>query len=295
MAEAEWTEAGAAYPYPFGGEFGLPDARVARNGIVDAGTQALARSGQQINMRQRLDALEPQPVSGLRRWPLVDSLGRELAQLEKLGNRWQLLEPGGGDVIYMDQQNSRGHLLVQGRGCMVNDELEESHALVAFNAGDRRTLPEGASIVPFRLRAFIDRRALPKRRGFTRVRTMLDDFFAGSDADPGGHGPVDELADPGFSSSERFLGIDGRARTYATYNGKPPYHGAIYISINTTGVHGGGIVRGVAQVGDEIERVDEIGYGDPNSESGTPVATWYYGRVAGTRLAGWIPERYSTA
>jgi hypothetical protein len=50
-------------------------------------------------------------------------------------------------------------------------------------------------------------------------------------------------------------------------------------------------VRGVARVGDEIERVDEIDRCDTNSASGTPLAHWFYARLKGTRLAGWVPER----
>ena len=289
----DWPQAGTPYPYPFSdASFGLPDSRTGRAGVLDAGTQALARAGRRINMRLTLDTLERNPEEGgRRRWTLVDSLGRELAVIEQHRDRWELSEPQDGPVIYRDMRRSRGHLLVQGRGCMVDDQLEERHALVAFNAGDRSTIPPGASIIPYRLRAFIDRRALPPRIGLARVRGAVDGFAAGCGESPAGEGVLTTLEDPGFGHAERFLGTDGRARTYATYNAKRPYGGAIYLSINTTGVHGGGIVRGVARAGDELELLDEIGYCDPNAASGTPVAGWIYGRVAGTRLAGWVPER----
>ena len=289
----DWEQPGTAYGYPFGNApFGLPDSRIGRAGALDAGTQALARSGRRINMRLTLDTLERNPEeSGRRRWTLVDSLGRELAVIEQHRDRWELSEPQDGPVIYRDGRRSRGHLLVQGRGCMADDDLEERHALVAFNASDRSTIPPAASIIPYRLRAFIDRRALPRRTGLTRVRGAVDDFAAGRGESPEAAGTPATLEDPGFGHTERFLGTDGRRRTYATYNAKRPYAGAIYLSINTTGVHGGGIVRGVARAGDELELLDEIGYCDPNAASGTPIAGWNYGRVAGTRLEGWIPER----
>jgi hypothetical protein len=81
------------------------------------------------------------------------------------------------------------------------------------------------------------------------------------------------------------------ARTYATYNVKRRYRGARYLLVNTTGVHGGGIVRGVLRADDPVSVVDALGYCDPNAVGGEPVATWSLVRLPGTRLEGWLPNR----
>jgi hypothetical protein len=246
-------------------------------------------------MRRYVASLERNPAEDhRRRWPLVDSLGRPLALIEQYHDRWELVDPDSRSTLYVDHVPNPRKLLVQGRGAMVSDELEESHALLAFNAADRSTIPPGASIVPFRLRAFIDRRALPRHNSaWQRIRGVIDRYAAGAgDVETrSAAAQAQPLADPGFdSNADKFVGHDGRARTYATYNAKPPYGGAMYLLINTPGVLGGGIVRGVVRAGDDFEPMDEFGYADPNVRLGAPpVATWLYGGVSGTRLAGWVP------
>jgi hypothetical protein len=285
----EWTIAARQYPYPFGpGEHGLPESRSAVHGTSDLGTAEWARRGRRLNMRRALDTLARNPErDGRRSWPLLDSFGRTIALIERHADSWELSDPATGQAVFIDRSLDRRQIEVQGRGCMVDDELERSHALVAFRALDRAALPAGASIVPFRLRAFVDRSALP-----APVRHDVDDYDAGSGGSALTAGTPGELRDPGFNSDEGFLGEDGKQRTYATYNAKPPFHGAIYFSVNTTGVHGGGIVRGVARAGDAFEPLDEFGYADPNvSDGGEPLATWVYGRLGGTRMFGWVPVR----
>jgi hypothetical protein len=296
MRNSSWDDGEHVYPYPFNGTpYGLPPSRRGRHGALDAGTQALASKGRLINMRRYIASLDRNPEEDhRRRWPLVDSLGRPLALIEQHDDRWELLDPVTRSSIYVDHVLNPRKLLVQGRGAMASDDLEESHALLAFNAGDRSTIPQGASIVPYRVRAFIDRRALPGHNSaWQRIRGAIDRYAAGEgDAEPGSAEPQTQpLADPGFdSNADKFVGHDGRARTYATYNAKPPYGGAMYLLINTPGVLGGGIVRGVVRAGDGFEPLDEFGYPDPNVRLGArPVATWLYGRVSGTRLAGWVP------
>jgi hypothetical protein len=292
---SDWQDGGTPYPYPFGlGEYGLPESRCARSGTEDLGTQAWARERRYLNMRRRFDALEPNPDAGGRAsWPVVDSFGRPLATIERAIDSWVLSHPETEARLYADSSLDPGKLEVQGRGCMVDDDLEEGYALVAFHAADRSGLRPGESLVGYGLRAFIPRAALPKRnaRG-QRIRADVDDYDAGcggSDLPPGAPAP---LEDPGFASSERFLGEDGIARSYATYNAKAPFEGAIYFSVNTTGVHGGGIARGVARAGDLFEPVDEFDYPDPNhSPDLPPLAKWTYGRLAQTRMWGWVPVR----
>jgi hypothetical protein len=123
------------------------------------------------------------------------------------------------------------------------------------------------------------------------ARAAVDHYKTG----PGGSGlnpqVVDTVRDPGFGNREAFFGEDGKKRSYATYNAKSPFGGAIYFSVNTTGVHGGGVVRGVARVEDAFEHLDGFGYSDPNIVEGNPLARWIYGRLVGTRMFGWVPVR----
>jgi len=122
------------------------------------------------------------------------------------------------------------------------------HALVAFNALDRSTLPAGATIVPFQLRAFLPRDALP-------------------------------------ATNESGAAIRGEVDLYNA--------NARYFVIDSTGVGGGGIVRGVMRAGDPVAGRDGFGYCDPNHlrSLARPAATWRYGSVAGTRMAGWFAAR----
>ena len=98
-------------------------------------------------------------------------------------------------------------------------------------------------------------------------------------------------ATPGFDPlTHAFAGEDGLGRPYATYNVKSLYGGARYLMVNTTGVHGGGIVRSVLRGREPVARLDGFGYCDPNALGARPVARWSYVRAPGTRLGGWIAD-----
>jgi hypothetical protein len=242
-------------------------------------------------MQRALSTFAPNPADGGRlRWPLLDSFGRSLALLERYNDRWEVTDPDTGALVYTDTTLDSDELVVQGRGCMTDDALQASYALVAFDANDRSTIPTGTSIVPYRIRAFIDQRALP-----ADVQSSLDSYVAGCG---GGFGrtPAAPAAvdDPAYdSNSEKYYGEDGVARTYSNYNVKPPYKNARYFIINSTGVHGGGIVRGVVQAGDQVGQSDRFDYCDPNyvSSLAAPVADWLYGQIGITRMWGWFPLR----
>ena len=291
----EWPDGLSPYPYPFHGvEFDLPECRLGARGTADHGTHALLPH--RINMRRPLGSLEPNPAEGGRvRWALVDSFGRSLAVLERHADRWETTAPDTGTVIYRDRTLSTRQFTVQGRGCMVSDELESRHALVAFDARDRTGLGPGDTIVPFQLRAFIDRAALPEQNEAGQpIRAVVDDYSAGCGASPAVGEPPAALPDTDYDSDrEQFYGQDGLARTYATYNVKHRYRNARYFLIDTTGVGGGGIVRGVVRAEDPVAAMDGFAYCDPNRLRSlpVPVATWTYGQVAGTRMSGWFPRR----
>jgi hypothetical protein len=267
----------------------LDRARAGSRGAEDLSIDVWRGRGQELTLRLPLRGLEENPEEGARRWPMLDSLGRTLLVLEQAGGGFVASDPDSGAPIHED---ARAQLSLQGRGAMADPALEERHALVAFDARDRSGLAPGASIVPYRIRAFVGRDALPRRSGFTNVRRAVDRAAAGSgecELPPIGRG---RLTDPGFRHDERFVGEDGRARTYATYSAKHPYRDAMYLTVNTTGVHGGGIVRAVAREGDEIELLDELPEADSNAEDGVPIARWRYIHLVGTSIYGWVPARW---
>jgi hypothetical protein len=284
----------------------LARSRQGRNGSQDLSIDVWRSRGRELNLRLPLPGLEPNPdADGKRRWPMLDSLGRPLLVLEQDGGTFTATDPdkgfvtvepgsvvtfasGSGVLIHQDR---RARLSLQGRGAMADAELEASSALLAFDARDRSDLPPGASIVPYRVRAFIARAALPRRSGLRRIRAEVDRAVTGDGESDLAVLSREPLSDPSFRHDERFVGEDGRARTYATYNAKPPYGDAIYLTVNTTGVHGGGIVRAVAREGDEVEILDELPDPDTNAEGGTPIARWRFVRLAGTPICGWVPTR----
>ncbi|HEX8854165.1 MAG TPA: hypothetical protein VF752_01090 [Thermoleophilaceae bacterium] len=267
----------------------LERQRAGPNGASDLSIDVWRSRGRELNLRMPFPGLEQNPDDGgRRRWPMLDSLGRTLALLEQDADGLVTTDPETGREIHRERT---GRLSLQGRGAMADGALESSQALVAFDARDRSELAPGASIVPFRIRAFVSRDALPRRVGFSRVRAKVD--TARTDRGECDLTPLSRvpLQDPGFRSDERFVGEDGRARTYATYSAKRPYGGAMYICVNTTGVHGGGIVRAVAREGDEVDVLDELPEPDSNAASGTPLACWRFLRLAGTSICGWVPAR----
>ena len=303
----QWEQGDRPYPYPFplGGdqlperarpEFWLPDSRQALGGTEDIGTQEWERRGRKLNSRRRFDTLEQNPDRGnRRRWRMFDSFGRPLCFIEKHDDHWAMSDEAG-DELYRDRSKGWDQLELQGRGCMAEEALESTHALVAFRAHDRAKLG-GASLMPYQLRAFIPRPALPVQNARGQaIRGAVDDYSVGCGIAPPGSEPASgsarPLGDPGFDSNEeKFLGTDGIDRTYATYNAKSPYAGAIYFLANTTGVRGGGIVRGVARPDDMFTPLDEFPYADPNVFHGEPVARWRYGQIGEANMWGWVPHR----
>lgn len=304
-----WRDGSNPYPFPFpgGGRFHLPECRIARHGTRDAG------SPQGMHARRYFDALVPlRSRGGRRRWTLVDSFGEPLAVLARQGRLWSVRDPVTGAEIYRGSygpppgQPRRGFEFrtrkfeLQGRGCMVNDDLERRYALVVVDVDPNRTrvggrrLSRRTSVTPLQLRAFVDRRALPRRnwRG-QPIAGAVDRFYPGC----GGSFLAEEepltVSSPRFSERRHYwLGTDGLPRTYAFYNAKANYFGARYFLISTTGVRFGGIARGVVRESHPVTVVDDFGYCDPNGWR-RPAATWSFGRVAGTRMWGWFPRRCS--
>src|SRR4051795_4569603 len=289
----DWASGTTAFAYE---NFDLPECRLGLASLRDYGTQALELEGTQINMRRNLERLLPNPTEKRQRvrWPLVDSFGRTLAYITRETDHWTTWNLKNRE-IYRDYSLDADQFTVQGRGCMTSDTLESQYALVAFSANDRSTIPAGASIVPYQIRAFIDRRALPETNAAGEpIRAAVDDYRAGCGSSGLTRATATTLANPNYdSNADQYYGEDGRARTFATYNTKPLYQNARYLSINSTSVHGGGIVRGVIQQKDLVAQVDRFGYCDPNAIAASAGATWLNGRIATSRIWGWLPKRCS--
>jgi hypothetical protein len=208
---------------------------------------------------------------------MVDSFGDAVCRVTITGDGCRVTDPAG-DVVLGEDDDPR--LELQGRGAMVDDALERRHALVAVKAG-------------VRIRAFVETRALPSRnaRGQS-IREAVGDYDTGHGGSSLPTLPPRPLGDPDFATSERFLGTDDIGRTYSTYNAKPHLGGAVYFMVNTTGVFGGGIVRGVARSSTMFQEADRMAECDPNVAAGDPaICRWVYGRIADTRMWGWVAER----
>lgn len=270
----------------------LPLERKGQRGTRDVGTEGWRRRGKKLHMRRDFSELTKNPSEGgKRRWPLFDSMGRKLCYIEQHSNGWQMRDPRSNKLLYSDRSLDSDQLEIQGEASMESAHAERGMALIKFRANDRSTLAPGQSVVPFGLAAFIPRQALPatnERR--QAIRADVGRYRTGAGSSRLTPLRTITLASPGFSSDEKFVGTDGIERSYATYDAKNPYRGAQYIMVNTTGVKGGGVVRAVARAGDQFEVLDEMPRPDRNA-LGAFGARWIYGRLAGTRIHGWIPLR----
>jgi hypothetical protein len=251
----------------------LPDEREGIYGTRDRGRDAI---GRRLNSRRVFEAFLPNRTGEVE-WSLDDSFGARIAVLRREGRTWQLWSPDASTLVG-DDPAPRFEL--QGRGAMVDDRLEDRHALVAIKAGAR-------------LRCFIARAALPRRnRAGRAIRSVVDDYDAGRGGSSLATAPPVALHDPDFAVREGFLGTDDIKRTYTTYNAKPHFGAAIYVMVNTTGVYGGGIVRAVARMGMPFHEADRIGTPDDNvAADQAPVCQWVYGRIGDSRIWGWVAER----
>jgi hypothetical protein len=128
-----------------------------------------------------------------------------------------------------------------------------------------------------------------------------------------GHGGVStsHAQRPGFGPAEHYVGdsskCDGRSGDgcgrYRNYQGPPGVQGhadfakLVDLTISTTGVDSGGVVRAILPAGVEYEEHDRIGYADSNvpCEQEHRVAKWRFGRIVGSQntMWGWIPTRVS--
>lgn len=183
------------------------------------------------------------------------------------------------------------------------------------------------------LRGFVERRALPPRFRYDKngKRLPAGSPMIRSRADIDHFGPkcADAIDSAGLPRLRTALHQDFGDASRATdlYQGastikrcKPPYlphgrgasdpscgaplsnysapsgfaPGVRLLTINTTGIAGGGIVRAITRTTRPFDQIDEIGYTDPNVPCGhRPVARWVFGDAnpGGKPLLGWLPTR----
>ncbi len=301
------------YPAP-----NLPSCRVGLRGTEDRTSRKAGRYFERLK-----------PIDGQRSYVLKDTFDRPVTTLEwkrkspiaRLPNRW-------GWYVgkkWAGRDASRA-FEVQGQACklatvpvysVVNGQLVTSYqwvrdpqyVMIAFNPslGTRKRKNRPNQTRKLRFRAFIDRRALPgwanrvaKRHDFgcgsSTLGPMLPQMLLGAYSFKSGYGPRRQYIVGqyfGESASPMDL-LPGETKIhnnmpYNAYNAKPQFNRAVYAMINTTGVSGGGMVRGIARAGvDRFTLTDEMTYCDPNytlrkmllKRRGKRVSKWSYFELA---------------
>ena len=301
------------YPAP-----NLPSCRVGRLGTEDRTSKKAARYFESLN-----------PIDGKFNYELKDSFDRvvttirweEESPIERLPQRWGWYV--GSKWAGHDASRA---FEVQGNACklkvapvvtLVNGApvttyqwvRDTDYVMIAFNPAlgspNRKWRPNQTGRL--RVRAFVDRRALP---GWLNFVANKYDFGCGGSTLTPRQAPA-TLVGPNFKSGYgahrqymigQYFGesaspsdlLPGESKThnnmpYNAYNPKPQFGGAMYAMNNTTGIAGGGMVRGIVRDGvDQITALDEMTYCDPNytlrglmlKRYGRRVSKWKYFELA---------------
>lgn len=301
------------YPAP-----NLPSCRIGLRGTEDRTSRKASSFFEDLK-----------PIDGQRSYVLRDTFDRPVVTLEwkeespiaRLPNRWGWYV--GPKWAGRDAERA---FEVQGNACKlkavpvpitVNGQVittyqwvrDPQYVMIAYNPAlgttDRKSRPNQTTALRFR--AFIDRRALP---GWANMVANRYDFGCGSSAltpmipqmqlgsyfFKSGYGPRRQYIVGqyfGESASPMDL-LPGETKIhnnmpYNAYNPKPQFNNSVYTMINSTGVAGGGMVRGVARAGaDRFTLLDEMTYCDPNytlrnmllKRHGRRVSKWSYFELA---------------
>lgn len=273
----------APYPRP-----NLPTCRVGRFGTEDRGTD---KAGKFIPMLQAID--------GSRSYELKDTFDRTVATLQWLDDPPVKFHPSKWGWFINGQwagHDATRAIEVQGNACKLVSVATASgpmwvrdpaYTMIAFNPSlgspGRGYLPRRNKHL--RVRAFIDRRALPssvasyaasRNHDFGcgesdvppwQAESTLSDFQFRSDFGPGkeymrgyyfGEGAVTRFVLAGERKLYNYM-------PYSNYNPRPLLNGAAYAMIASTAVAGGGMVRGLVRANvDRFTLYDEMRYCDPN-------------------------------
>jgi hypothetical protein len=249
------------------GYWGVPDCLLAYYGKQDYGAQVWA-SHYSRDITDHV-AVSTADFDGSKSWPMTDSLGRTFAYLRESAGGFQTVTSGGSVI----DSASSGNVILRAVGCQDSSTLDSSHMLVQIKADD------GSGT-----QAFVARSAFS-----STIRSQISaDTGCGSGQTALFAGPI---GNPGVSGNFRDGG--GDPHPYTTYNAKPEYGNVFYLNVNSTDVQGGGIVRGLIRVGDNIDVEDERTYCDKNRYDGPGVKWWYIGVPTGNtdrpKIYGWVP------
>jgi hypothetical protein len=271
----------ASYPAP-----NLPSCRVGRFGTEDRATH---KGGQNFAMLE--------PVDGATTYEFKDTFDRRLATLTwnetppdaRRPSQWGWFIDGKwaghSATRAFEAQSNACKLVAQQTPTGVRWVRDFRYTMVLFNpllgSPGKGYRPSGAKNL--RIRAFIDRRAVPTEAQAEsdehdfgcgesvlkpRIAAQtLKDFQFHSGFGPGnsylrgyyfGEGPTTVAALPGETRVRNTYPFD-------VYNPRHQFNHATYTMVNTTGVAGGGMVRGVVQsTVDNFTLYDEMRYCDPN-------------------------------
>lgn len=278
-----WPGAKHRYPAP-----NLPSCRVGARGTEDRATR---KGGK--HFRTLL------PVDGQMVYAFKDSFDRPVASLAfhavspipgrpsrwgwYVDGRWA----GHGASRAFEAQSEACKLVAEptpdgGGWSWVRDPR---YVMVAFNPTlgrhSRRFTPKNA--VRRRLRAFVDRRAVPARQ--LEVAERFDFGCGASELSPRAaprtlrsvvfHSGVTRdgrrIRDYYFGEATQVLGSQPNGKHLYNhfplrhYNPRPQFNHSTYAMASTTGVASGGMVRGVVRTGhDRFTQLDEMRYCDPN-------------------------------
>lgn len=273
----------APYPSP-----NLPACRVGRFGTED---RAAHKAGKYFPMLEAID--------GQRSYEFRDSFDRHIATLTWQDqspvsyhpSRWGWYIDGkwaGHDATRAFELQSTACKFVPAPDAATGGwkwVRDSRYVMVSFapNLGSPGSGSAPKGVKDLRVRAFLDRRAIPPELlGYAETYdlgcgastlaprlapTTLRGYSFTSGLGPGnsylrgyyfGEGPTTIATLPGESKIYNTYRLD-------VYNPRPHYNNATYAMVNTTGVAGGGIVRGIVQsTNDSFSLYDEMRYCDPN-------------------------------
>ncbi|MGH2906012.1 MAG: hypothetical protein ACRDKI_04495 [Solirubrobacterales bacterium] len=269
----------ADYPAP-----NLPSCRIGSRGSEDRTSR---KAGQYLET--------PLPIDGSRSYTIVDTFDRpvttihweEESLIARHPERWGW---------YVDAKWAGHDALraweVQGNACKLRfDQFQNAwvrdanFVMVAFNPalGSQNRKDRPNKTAALRVRGFIDRRALP---GWANYRANRYDFGCGSTTltpQWGEQSLGQAYFESGYGAGRHYVVgqyygetaaqlnlLPGEVKVhnnmpYDSYNPKPQFGGAMYAMINTTGIAGGGMVRGIVRAGvDTFTLYDQMNYCDPN-------------------------------
>jgi hypothetical protein len=287
-----WSEP-YQYPWPYG-TLALPYWRTMKYGTFDIKTAEISNAYMQVIDDYSSTEIQPN-VDGEIRWPITDSFGEVIQWIHrpkdadgKLLPYWEIYDGVDPTKLVGNRVPAGVSISVQGVGAMYPYELANEYALVAFSFGGYGNSYDGWRLS---IRAFLPQAALPPRfqagmandvngrgmgLGGTTLKTVLADI------------PVPATKFPeGWHLMGRTGEAAGNYSNYESPRGRfTPFMG------NTTGIAGGGIIRGLAKAGyDHIWVYDYFPYLDSNVNpvDNPPVAQWIYGQIVRPDgNGGWI-------